>query len=376
MSSLSPSPIAQARRIIVKIGSALVADEHGARQDWLNALADDISTLKARGHEIILVSSGAVALGRHSLGEDKPKRLEDKQAAASLGQPLLMAALSAAFARVDTPVAQALLTLQDTENRRRWLNARATLDTLLKRGALPVINENDTVATDEIRYGDNDRLAARVAQMVGADVLILLSDIDGLYTGDPRLDPNAEHVPLIREFTPELEAMAGDPNASAGVGSGGMVTKLAAAKIAWNAGCATAITLGQRIHPLQALVDGEQATWILPPLSPDKARQVWLRSHLNPEGTLLVDAGAVKALAQGASLLPVGLVGVHGQFDRGAAVAVKGPGGVIAKGVTAYSSDDARKIIGQQSDTVEHILGYRGRPAIVHRDDLVLDDSF
>lgn len=375
MSTSLPSPFAHARRIIVKIGSALVADDQGVRQDWLNQLAEDMASLMARGQEIILVSSGAVALGRHSLGEDRPKRLEDKQAAAALGQPLLMAALAQAFARVDIPVAQALLTLQDTEHRRRWLNARATLATLMKRGALPVINENDTVATDEIRYGDNDRLAARVAQMVGADILVLLSDIDGFYTADPRIEPTAEHIPIIKEFTPALDEMAGDPNASAGVGSGGMVTKLAAARIAWNAGCATAITLGHRARPLQSLLDGERTTWILPPLSPDKARQVWLRSHLNPEGTLLVDQGAVDALSRGASLLPVGLVGIEGWFDRGAAVTIKGPGGIIAKGVTAYSSEDAQKIVGQQSDAVEKILGYRGRPAIVHRDDMILDES-
>ena len=366
------SRLSEAKIIVVKVGSALVTDGAKPRQDWLNQLAADIAQMRAGGREIILVSSGAIALGRSFLGSEPLKKLEDKQAAAALGQPLLMAALSQAFSAHDLPVAQSLLTLEDTENRRRWLNARATLRTLLAAGALPVINENDTVATDEIRYGDNDRLAARVAQMIGADVLVLLSDIDGLYTADPRVDSSAEHLGAITELNAAHDQMAGVSNPASGIGSGGMVTKLAAARIAWRAGCATVITRGDRPRPLAELLEGARATWILPPLSPDKAREIWLRGHLKPEGALLVDAGAAKALEAGASLLPVGLVQVEGEFARGAAVAVKGPEGqVIAKGVTAYSSADATRMVGLKTDAVEAVLGYRGRPALIHRDDLV-----
>lgn len=365
-------PLKSASRIVVKIGSALVASGMTARQDWLDALARDVAALRVRGQEVLIVSSGAIALGRGFLGADRPSKLEDKQAAAALGQPRLMAAMAQAFDQVDLHVAQSLLTLEDTENRRRWLNARATLNVLLDAGVVPVINENDTVATDEIRYGDNDRLAARVAQMVSADVLVLLSDIDGLYSADPRVDPAAMHIPVLREITTAHDDMAGDPNADAGVGSGGMATKIAAARIAWQAGCSTVITLGKRERPLLAIEDGAKATWLLPPLTPAKAREIWLQGHLTPEGAFWIDDGAVKALAQGASLLPVGLKRVEGRFDRGAAVAIKGMDGhVIAKGVTAYASGDAARIAGMQSDAVETVLGQRGRPALIHRDDLV-----
>lgn len=362
------------RRIVVKIGSALIADNHTVRHAWLQALADDMAHMRQSGQELILVSSGAIALGRASLGPERPRKLEDKQAAAALGQPLLMAALSAAFARHGLPVAQALLTLDDTETRRRWLNARATLETVLKVGALPVINENDTIATDEIRYGDNDRLAARVAQMLSADALVLLSDVDGLYTADPRRDAQAKHIPLLYQITKEHSAMAHGANLDEDVGSGGMATKLAAARIAYAAGCKTIITAGNRSRPLRALEDGARASWIIPPLSPDKAREIWLRGHLTPEGALWCDSGAVKALQDGASLLPVGVHRIEGRFERGAAVAIKAPDGrIIAKGVTAYSSVDAEQILGLQTDAAAQILGYRGRPALVHRDDLVLE---
>lgn len=364
----------QAKRIVVKVGSALISDGAVPRQTWINALASDITAMQRSGCEVVLVSSGAIALGRSLLGPDAPRRLEDKQAAAALGQPLLIAALSSAFGVHDVPVAQSLLTLEDTENRRRWLNARATLDALLNAGAIPVINENDTVATDEIRYGDNDRLAARVAQMISADALVLLSDIDGLYTADPRSDAKAKHLEVLSELTPEHEIMAGSANAETGVGSGGMATKLAAAKIAWSAGCTTVITLGDRPQPLQALLDGARATWIVPPVTPEKAREVWLRGHLTPEGAFHIDAGAVKALTDGASLLPVGLARVEGSFQRGAAVAIKAPdGNTIAKGITAYSSTNAARIAGLHTDAVEAELGYRGRPALIHRDDLVIE---
>lgn len=363
-----------AKRVVVKIGSALVADAGSARQAWLDSLASDIAAQRQNGQDVVLVSSGAIALGRNKLGPERPRKLEEKQASAALGQPLLMAAISTAFAPHETPVAQALLTLEDTENRRRWLNARATLETLLAAGAVPIINENDSVATDEIRYGDNDRLAARVAQMIGADALVLLSDVDGLYSADPRGDIDAQHIPVIETLTDAHDAMAGDINQAADVGSGGMATKLAAARIAQAAGCMTVITLGASENPISALLNGGKATWILPSMTPEKAREVWLRGHLTPEGTVIVDAGAANALQSGASLLPVGVVRVEGQFARGAAVAIKQTDGtLIGKGVTAYNSDDALRIAGLHTDAVEAQLGYRGRPALVHRDDLILE---
>lgn len=374
MSDSALNTFRTAKRVVVKIGSALVAEAGSARQSWLDSLASDITMQRQLGQEVILVSSGAIALGRDKLGSDRPRKLEEKQAAAALGQPLLMAAISSAFAKDGTPVAQALLTLEDTENRRRWLNARATLETLLSAGAVPIINENDSVATDEIRYGDNDRLAARVAQMVGADALILLSDVDGLYSADPRNDATARHIPVIEALTAEHDDMAGDINREADVGSGGMATKLAAARIAQAAGCMTVITLGTTPHPIAKLLDGGKATWVLPSMTPEKAREIWLRGHLTPEGTVVVDAGAATALRAGASLLPVGVTRVEGHFARGAAVAIKDDSGtLIGKGVTAYSSDDAARIAGLQSDAVEAQLGYRGRPALVHRDDLILE---
>tara|TARA_R110002020_G_scaffold226974_2_gene437523 strand:- start:50054 stop:51169 length:1116 start_codon:yes stop_codon:yes gene_type:complete len=361
-----------AKRIVVKTGSALIAEYGKARTDWLARLAADISDLRARGKDVILVSSGAVALGRVDLGSPTPARLDQKQAAAAIGQPRLMAALASAFASHDIIVGQALLTLSDTETRRRWLNARATLETLLDAGIVPVINENDTVATDEIRYGDNDRLAARVAQMMGADLLVLLSDIDGLYTADPNTDPQATHIPVLTELSAEHDAMATGANASAGVGSGGMVTKLAAARIAHAAGCSTIITRGNREHPLRAIEEGALSTLIVADTTPARAREAWLMGHLKPEGTILVDAGAALALQGGASLLAVGITGVLGGFERGAAVAIKAENSpVIAKGVTSYSSADILRVIGLQSDEVEATLGYRGRPAIIHRDDMV-----
>ena len=368
------SVLDKAHRIVIKTGSSLIASKGAPRRSWLEGLAGDIAALRAAGKEVVWVSSGAVALGRPHLGKGAKKKLEEKQAAAALGQPLLMSAIAEAFAPHGIKTAQALLTLEDTERRRRWLNARATLDTLLAAGAVPVINENDTVATEEIRYGDNDRLAARVAQMLSADVLVLLSDIDGLYTADPRKMPDAEHIAELTELTEAHEAMAGAANAETGVGTGGMATKLAAAKIAYGAGCATAITLGEREKPISALQSGARATWIVPPISPATARQAWLKGHLTPEGAVLVDAGAVKALLGGSSLLAVGLKGVEGRFEKGAAVAIKGPGGeIVAKGVTAYDAAHVERLAGAHSDEIEARLGYRGRPAIIHRDDLVIE---
>ncbi|MEL6724640.1 MAG: glutamate 5-kinase [Pseudomonadota bacterium] len=375
MTDHAPLDLAKAaKRIVVKVGSALIADAGKVRQAWLDGLAEDIAARRAAGQEVILVSSGAIALGRGHLGPDRPRKLEEKQAAAALGQPLLMAAMSSAFADQKIHVAQTLLTLDDTENRRRWLNARATLETLLGAGAVPVINENDSVATDEIRYGDNDRLAARVAQMMGADLLILLSDVDGLYTADPRVSEAADHIPVLTTLTADHVAMAGESNRQSDVGSGGMATKLAAAQIAQSAGCATVITLGSPERPIRELLNGARATWILSDMTPDKAREVWLKGHLSPEGAVLVDTGAARALQTGASLLPVGVAGTEGRFPRGAAVAIKDPSGqVIAKGITAYSSENISKISGLQTDQIEQELGYRGRPAVVHRNDLVLE---
>lgn len=365
--------LTHAKRIVIKTGSALIADHGAPRTEWMSTLAADVGALREAGQQVVLVTSGAIALGKSMLGKTAPIKLEQKQAAAAFGQPKLISTISSVFAEQNIPVAQALLTLSDTENRRRWLNARATINTILDAGGLPVINENDTVGTEEIRYGDNDRLASRVAQMISADVLILLSDIDGLYTADPRNDPSAQHIPHLKALTDEHEAMAGGVNASAGVGSGGMVTKIAAAKIALSAGCATIITLGDRPQPLSAIINGAKSTLIEPSLTPAKAREIWLEGHLTPDGKIFVDNGAANALNSGASLLPVGVTGVEGQFDRGDAVAIVSPEGrTIAKGLSAYSAYDLIKIAGLQSEDVAERLGYKGRPAIVHRDDMVL----
>jgi glutamate 5-kinase len=374
------SPLSKARRVVIKVGSSLLIDQetgkpHTAR---FSALAADAAKLRGEGKAIVIVSSGAVALGRRALGLKPGKlRLEEKQAAAAAGQPRLMRAWDDALARHNAPVAQALLTFYDTEQRRRWLNARSTMETLLERGAIPIVNENDTVATEEIRYGDNDRLAARVAQMLGADVLVLLSDIDGLYDADPRSSPRAQHIPEVRRLTPEIVAMAGGANTAAGVGSGGMATKIDAARIAMTAGCSTLITLGTNTTadagPIAAVASGSRGTWFLPDVSPETARRQWLVGALKPAGAVRIDAGAAKALKSGKSLLAAGVVAVSGRFERGDAVDVVEPGGAtIARGVSAYSSEDAARLVGRNSSEFESILGYRGRPAIIHVDDLVL----
>ncbi len=377
------SPLVSAKCVVVKIGSAQLVDpETGqAHHARLALIASDIADLRKQGKKIVVVSSGSGALGRKVLGFTSGKlKLEEKQAAAAAGQTRLMRAWEDALARHGIPVAQALLTIDDTETRRRWLNARATLNTLLDLDAIPVVNENDTVATEEIRYGDNDRLAARVAQMVRADVLVLLSDIDGLYTADPRKNKKAEHLAEVRDFSDDIIAMGGGANATAGVGSGGMATKLEAARIAMTAGCATAITHGEQTHgeagPLIALMNGARSTWFIPPYSPETARMQWLAGNLHPSGILYVDAGAENALLEGKSLLPAGVVSAEGRFERGDAVEVRGPSeDTIATGISAYSVEDARKIIGRKSQEIENILGYKGRPAIIHRDDLCLNSN-
>lgn len=366
--------LGDAKRIVVKIGSALLVDEAGAiRQAWLDALAADIAALRDDGREVLIVSSGAIAVGRGPLGlRREGLKLEEKQAAAATGQILLAHAYQAALARFDVPVAQILLTPGDTEERRRHLNARATVTQLLKLGVVPVINENDTVATAEIRYGDNDRLAARVATMASADLLVLLSDIDGIYTADPRRDVDARHVPMVHAITDEIEAMAGD--APAGVGTGGMKTKLDAAKIALAGGCRMAIARGEANHALRSLTEGARASWFVPSDQPLTARKRWIAGSLKPTGAVTVDDGALAALGRGKSLLPAGVRAVSGDFERGDAVLIKGPDGrVVGKGLSAYSAAAATQILGKRSDEIQAILGFEGRPELVHRDDMTLD---
>ena len=364
--------LATARRIVVKIGSALLVDATSGEpaRAWLTALAEDVAAARASGKSVVIVSSGAIALGRRVLGLTGALKLEEKQAAAAAGQARLMRAYEEAFAAHAIPVAQALLTRDDTERRRRWLNARATLETLLALGAVPVVNENDTVATAEIRYGDNDRLAARVAQMISADALVLLSDIDGLYERDPRSDPNAALIPEVRAITPDIEAMAGDANV---LGSGGMRTKLEAAKIATSAGCAVAITKGAEPKPLTRLASGARATWFLPTASPKAAYKAWIAGHLAPQGVLVIDDGAATALRAGKSLLPAGVTAVEGAFEKGDAVRVLTRAGAeIARGLARYDAGDARKIMGMKSASIETALGYAAGAALVHADDLAL----
>jgi glutamate 5-kinase len=369
--------LAHVKRLVVKIGSALLVDEKSGaiRRQWLDALADDVAEIRENGIEVLLVSSGAIAVGRRHLGLlNGGLKLEEKQAAAATGQIRLAHAYQETLARHDITVAQVLLTLGDTEERRRHLNARSTLQTLLKFGCVPVINENDTVATAEIRFGDNDRLAARVAAMVSADALVLLSDIDGLYTADPRRNPEASFIPEVTELTPEIEAMAGE--ALPGYSSGGMVTKLSAARVALGAGCRMAIANGHKMHPLRAIREGGSCTWFLPAATPLTARKTWIQGALKPVGKLVVDDGALKALGSGKSLLPAGVVTVEGRFERGDAVIVAdAQGREIARGLSAYSAEDARRIKGHKSREIETLLGYRGRDEMIHRDDLVLSRS-
>jgi glutamate 5-kinase len=366
--------IGTARRLVVKVGSALVVGEAGAAHAaWLKAFAADAARLVARGQQVVVVSSGAVGIGRRRLGITRRSlSLAEKQAAAAAGQSALMRAWEEAFEPHGLSAAQVLLTRDDTEMRRRWLNARATVDTLLSFGVIPVINENDTVVTEEIRYGDNDRLAARVAQMIGADVLVLLSDVDGLYTADPRRDPDARHLPRIERLTPEIEAMAGGANAAAGVGTGGMATKLTAARIAQSAGCATVITLGARPSPLAALEAGARATVIEASGTPAAAYKAWIAGALAPTGALIVDAGAAAALRRGKSLLAAGVRAVEGRFDKGDAVVVREEAGrEIARGIVRYDAADAERICGLKSDAIEAALGYTSGP-MVHADDLAI----
>jgi glutamate 5-kinase len=364
----------EAKRVVIKIGSALLVDAEKGRlnRTWLEGFAADVARLRKRGQEVILVSSGAIALGRRHLGLSAGKlKLEESQAAAAVGQIRLAHAYKELLEAHEVTVAQILLTLGDTEQRRRYLNARGTLNTLLSLGSVPVINENDTVATAEIRYGDNDRLAARVAQMVGAECLILLSDIDGLYTANPADDPDADFVARVLEITPAIEAMAGGTGSD--MGSGGMQTKIAAAKIALGAGCYLCIAKGAVEHPLQRIEEGARCTWFVPSSTPLAPRKQWIAGTLKPAGAIVVDDGAVRALMGGKSLLPAGVIRAMGRFDRGDTVSIIGPdGSEVARGICAYSDSDAARIIGRQSADIEKVLGFRGRDEIVNRDDLVL----
>lgn len=370
----SARPLLRARRVVIKVGSALLVDAANGRLNraWLETLAADVAELRRRGQEVLLVSSGAIALGRRRLGLNASRlRLEEKQAAAAVGQIRLAHAWKDVLEAHELNVAQILLTFSDTEERRRYLNARNTLGTLLKLGAVPVINENDTVATAEIRYGDNDRLAARVAQMISADCLILLSDVEGLYTADPTRNPTAQFIADIPSITPEIERMAGA--AASAIGSGGMATKIAAARIAVAAGCHMCIAVGREMHPIRRIESGARCSWFYPSASPTTVRKQWIAGALKPAGEIYVDEGAAAALGRGKSLLPAGVTRVLGAFERGDALIVRDPAGVeIARGLSAYSSADAERLRGCKSNEIETLLGFHGRDEIIHRDDLVL----
>lgn len=365
--------LTSARRVVVKIGSALLVDRASGdlRTDWLTSIAEDVAELKARGADVVLVSSGSIALGRGILSlPSSVLPLEQSQAAAAVGQIRLARAWQEALAPHGLITAQVLVTLEDSADRRRYLNSRATLETLLGFGAVPIVNENDTVATDEIRYGDNDRLAAQVAVTVGADLLVLLSDVDGLYTANPASDPVAERLDIIDDITPEIEGMAGD--AGSGLSKGGMKTKVMAAKTATASGCAMIISHGADLHPLRRLTMGAPSTLFTPQLDPHAARKRWIAA-MKPQGTLRVDEGAATALASGKSLLPAGLRAVEGDFGRGEPVTIRSlTGTTLGQGLTRYTATEARAIAGHHSREIEAILGYPGRAVLIHRDDMAV----
>lgn len=370
MAALIPD-ISAARRLVVKVGSALLVGADGLRAEWLDSLCEDVAIWQKRGTDVVLVSSGSIALGRRVLGlPDGPLALEQAQAAAAVGQIRLARAYEDALSPRGVRSGQVLVTLEDTQNRRRYLNSRATMQTLLSLGVVPIVNENDTVATDEIRFGDNDRLAAQIAVTIGADQLLLLSDVDGLYTSNPKTDPDAQHLPLVERLTPEIEAMGGDP--VSGFSSGGMKTKLMAARTAVSGGCAMAIAEGSVRGPLSAVAAGARVTWFLPDGDPQVARKSWIAA-MKPKGELVVDAGAAGALGRGKSLLPAGVVRVSGRFGRGDPVTVVGLNGeTLARGLSRYGADEARLIAGHRSEDIAAILGYSGRSALIHRDDMAI----
>ena len=365
--------LTSAKRIVVKIGSALLVDrEKGTlKSDWLRSLADDVAWLRGQGIDVVLVSSGSIALGREVLGlPRKNLPLEQSQAAAAVGQIRLARAYEEILAPHGIKTAQVLLTLEDTADRRRYLNTRATMETLIGLGVTPIVNENDTIATDEIRYGDNDRLAAQVAVTCGADQLILLSDVDGFYSGNPNIDATAERFDIVERITPEIEAMAGD--GVSGLSKGGMITKLLAARMATEAGCAMAITLGSRINPLKSLENGGASTWFMAHDDPQAARKRWIAA-MKTSASVAVDAGAEAALRQGKSLLPAGVVSVSGRFGRGDPIEITSANGAhLGIGLSRYTAAETQLILGRKSAEVEEILGYKGRAALVHRDDMVV----
>ena len=375
MATLKPSVapnVGAAKRLVVKIGSALLVDrERGLKIDWLRALALDVAQARARGTDVVLVSSGSIALGRKVLGlPDGPLPLEQSQAAAAVGQIRLAQAYEEVLAPHSIITGQVLVTLEDTTDRRRYLNSRATMETLLGLGVVPIVNENDTVATDEIRFGDNDRLAAQIAVTVGADQLILLSDVDGFYSANPKEDASAQRFDLVDVITPAIEAMAGDPISA--MSKGGMKTKILAAKTAVAGGCAMAIMEGSVLRPLTALAHGANCTWFVAQGDPQVARKRWINA-MKPKGELRLDAGAARALSQGKSLLPAGVVAVSGTFGRGDPVSILGPSGeVLGKGLVRYTVAEATAIAGFRTNQIEAILGYVGRAALIHRDDMVV----
>jgi len=368
----SRATAARARRIVVKVGSSILTRDGKLRHRVFGEVARQVSALQDAGREVVVVSSGAIAIGSRRLGWAHPGRsIPEKQAAAAVGQIGLIEIYQRRFAALGKQVGQVLLTRTGLEERERFLNARHTLLKLLALGVAPIVNENDTVATEEIRFGDNDRLGARVAQMVSADTLVLFSDIDGLYTANPKTDEAARHLPEIREITPEIAAMAGAPISADS--RGGMITKIEAAKIAFGAGCRMAIGDGRSLHPLRALRTGARCTWFLPPAEPRTARKRWIASAILSGGAVTVDDGAAKALRGGRSLLPAGIVAIEGRFRRGDAIMVRDKAGrEIARGLSAYAAEDAALIKGRKSAEIEAILGYRGRDELIHRDDLVL----
>ncbi|MBL4800779.1 MAG: glutamate 5-kinase [Emcibacter sp.] len=363
------------KRVVIKIGSALLIDKDSGqlRVDWLEGIARDVVFLRQRGYQVILVSSGSIGLGRKILNLSMSKKLEENQAAAAVGQIELAAAYRTILGKHDITTAQILLTYGDTEERRRYLNARNTINRLLELNVVPMINENDTVATDEVRYGDNDRLAARVASMCEADCLFLLSDIDGLYTADPKHDSGAEFIHEVKDITPAIVAMAGEP-VSTGFGSGGMITKIAAAKIAVASGCNMVISNGTDSSPVQAYFQQGKGTWFQASGNPLAAKKKWIGASLQVAGVLVIDDGALRALKAGKSLLPAGVVRVEGAFDRGDTIRiVDGGGAIVGQGLIAYNAGDAAKLIGHRSHEIEQILGYSGREEIIHRNDLVIN---
>ncbi len=373
MSRKTPA-ISDFRRVAVKVGSSLLVDSEGGRihEEWLLSLVADLAQLHDEGRDVMVVSSGAISLGRALLKVPSGTlKLEESQAAAAVGQIALARTWSEALGRHGIGAGQILVTLGDTEERRRYLNARSTISKLLEWRAVPVINENDTVATTEIRYGDNDRLAARVATMTSADLLVLLSDVDGLYDAPPHLRADAKLIPIVERITPEIEQMAGTPGSE--LSRGGMQTKIEAGKIATTSGTHMVIASGRVEHPLRAIAQGAPCTWFLTPANPVTARKRWIAGSLEPRGTLTVDAGAVTALRSGRSLLPAGVIRVDGRFARGDAVVVRGPdGGEIGRGLVAYDADDAERIKGRSSNDIVLILGQEGRAEMIHRDDLVI----